>query len=79
MSYYDLVDDPIQQIERIYEFVERPFTEEVSASIVKELGRNEKHKHGIHRYHLDDFGLNKVGLERIFANYRSRFNVPHED
>jgi hypothetical protein len=79
MSYYDLVDDPIQQIESIYKFVERPFTEEIKACIAKELGKNEKHKHGIHRYHLDDFGLNKVGLERIFASYRSRFNVPHED
>jgi len=79
MSYYDLVDDPIEQIAGIYDFIGRPFTGEVRDYITKELGKNEKHKHGIHRYHLDDFGLNKVSLERIFAPYRERFNVPHEE
>jgi hypothetical protein len=79
LSYYDLVDDPLEQVERIYNFLERPFTEEIRNCIAKELGRNEKDKHGIHRYHLEDFGLNRVGLERIFATYRNRFNIPHEE
>jgi hypothetical protein len=79
LSYYDLVDDPIEQVAGIYDFIGRPFTSEVRDCITRELGKNEKHKHGIHRYHIDDFGLNKVGLERIFAAYRSRFNVPHEE
>ncbi len=79
LSYYDLVDDPLEQIGRIYDFLDHPFTDDVKKHIAAELGKNEKHKHGIHRYHLDDFGLNKVGLERIFAGYRERFQIPHEE
>ena len=67
------MDDPIKQVELIYDFVERPFTDQARQSIAKELGRNEKNKHGIHRYHIDDFGLNKVSLERIFEESRETY------
>ena len=73
------MEDPLQQIAGIYDFIERPFTAEIRDCIANELGKNERHKHGIHRYHIDDFGLNKVGLERIFGPYRERFNIPHEE
>jgi hypothetical protein len=79
VSYYDLMDDPLTEIERIYGFMERPFSKEARDGVNKALGKNEKHKHGVHRYHPEDFGLNNVVLERIFGEYRSRFDIPHED
>jgi hypothetical protein len=34
------------------------------------LAANPRHKHGVHRYRLDDFGLEAETIERDFAGYR---------
>ena len=32
---------------------------------------NPQHQHGVHRYRLDDFGLDAATVNRHFAGYRA--------
>jgi hypothetical protein len=78
VSYTDLVADPMAQIHRIYEFCQlRPSAEALDRMAAWRSG-NPQHKHGRHRYRLEDFGLTAAEVEGMFANYRSRHHKPHE-
>jgi len=39
------------------------------------LSSNQQHKHGIHRYSLEQFGLDAKVVNDKFSNYRQRFNI----
>ena len=39
------------------------------------LSRNPQHKHGVHRYGLEDFGLDRDELSARFKRYYERFEV----
>ncbi len=78
VSYYDLIKDPIPEVERIYQAAGAPLTAE--ARHVMETSRkvNKQHKYGRHKYSLADFGMTQADVETRIAPYRTRFNVPHE-
>jgi len=78
VSYYDLMEDPLTEVERIYRFIGRPFTAGVREAIAVARGENPQHKHGRHAYRLEDFGLTSAGIEPGFAAYRGRFGIRHE-
>jgi hypothetical protein len=42
------------------------------------LAANPQHKHGVHRYRLEDFGLNRDRERLRFADYVSAFQIPEE-
>lgn len=69
VSYQDLVADPEGTLRRIYDFTAEPWTAEVQAATRACLRANRQHRHGRHRYCLDDFGLNRAGVLRAFAPY----------
>jgi len=78
VSYYDLIKDPVPEVERIY----RAAGEELSATAREAMQAsrkvNKQHKYGRHKYSLADFGMSEDDVERRIATYRARFNVPHE-
>lgn len=78
VSYYDLVADPIPQIERIYDAAGLALTSEARDAM--EVARNvdKQHKYGRHRYSLADFGMTDHDIESRIARYRARFDVPYE-
>ncbi len=39
---------------------------------------NPQHKHGVHHYQLEDFGLDRERLAEQFRPYCDRFEVPGE-
>ena len=78
VSYYDLIKDPISQVERIYETFGMTLSSEAKSTMQDSRKENRQHKHGKHAYELSDFGLTKDGIEKQFAPYRERFSVPHE-
>jgi len=78
VSYYDLVADPLAQIEHIYQQLDRPLPAATREAMRQALGRNRQHKHGRHVYRLADFGLTGAAVEPSLARYRDRFGVRHE-
>ena len=78
VSYYDLIKDPIPQVERIYEVAGAELTSEARAAMETSRKANKQHKYGRHKYSLADFGMTKDDVESRIAPYRARFNVPYE-
>jgi hypothetical protein len=75
VAYTDLVADPLEQIRRITEFVGLS-PEPASERAMREwIAGNPQNKHGVHRYRLEDFGLDRLRLDKDFEPYRSRFGV----
>jgi hypothetical protein len=78
VHYTDLVADPMKQIRRIYDFLGLPLTAETEETMRQWQGRNPQHKHGVHRYQLEDFGLDREELAEQFKPYCERFGVASE-
>jgi hypothetical protein len=78
VSYYDLVEDPIPQVERIYEAAGKELTNEARNAMEESRKVNKQHKYGRHKYSLADFGMTKDDVELRIAEYRARFGVPYE-
>jgi hypothetical protein len=78
VSYYDLIEDPIPQVERIYEAAGATLTPEAREEMESSRKVNKQHKYGRHKYSLADFGMTRDDVESRLAPYRTRFNVPYE-
>lgn len=78
VSYYQLVADPTRVLEDVYAFLRRDLTPGIRAGMQAWQAANPQHKHGRHRYQLEDFGLSRDRVDRMFATYRERFRIPHE-
>lgn len=79
VSYYDLMKDPLKQMERIYVFAEQPFDETTRANIRASHESSPQHRYGKHVYKLESFGLEAEALNARFASYRERYQIPRED
>lgn len=78
VSYYDLISDPMSQVERIYAFADIPLAAESRSVMDAARKTNKKDRHGKHRYTLEEFGLTSQIVDDKYADYRQRFNIPLE-
>ncbi|MFZ1862779.1 MAG: sulfotransferase [Polyangiales bacterium] len=78
VSYYDLVEDPMAQVARIYEAAGLELTTEAKDAMEASRKVDKQHKYGRHKYSLADFDMTKEDVEPRIAAYRARFNVPYE-
>jgi hypothetical protein len=78
VAYADTLADPLKEIRRIYDFLGLSLAPETEASMQRWLAANPQDKRGVHRYRLEDFGLDRAELDRRFEPYRSRFGVSRE-
>jgi len=78
VAYPDLVADPLGQIRRITDFVGLSPEPASERAMQEWIAANPQNKHGAHRYRLDDFGLDRLRLEKDFEPYRSRFGIRSE-
>jgi uncharacterized protein YjiS (DUF1127 family) len=78
VSYYDLVRDPIGEVERIYARAGLDLTSEARAAMKASRKVDRQHKYGRHKYALEDFGMSRDDVESRVARYRARFEVPYE-
>ena len=78
VAYPDLVADPLGQIRRITDFIGLSPEPASERAMQEWIAANPQNKHGAHRYRLDDFGLDRLQLEKDFEPYRSRFGVRSE-
>jgi len=78
VAYADALADPMKEIRRIYDFLGLSLSPTTEASMQRWLAANPQDKRGVHRYRLEDFGLDAAELGRRFEPYRSRFGVSCE-
>ena len=76
--YTDLMSDPAGVVRRIYEFLGISFDLNLEARIIQWVRDNPQHRHGRHRYRLDDFGIGRGDIGRMFETYMTRFNISEE-
>jgi hypothetical protein len=75
VAYRDLVADPLGQMGRVYEFLGLPLGAATGAAMRAWIDGNPQHRHGTHRYRLEDFGLDGQDLAARFAPYCRRFGL----
>ena len=78
VQYDDLVQKPVDTVARIYDFAGDVLSDEVRGAIESYVAANGKGKFGVHRYHLDDFGLNEDEVADRFGSYVARYDISLE-
>jgi hypothetical protein len=76
VAYESIEHAPLETIERVYDFLGWPLAEAGRGAIERFLAANPKDKHGVHRYTLEQYGLDPAVLSRRFAAYCERFEIP---
>jgi hypothetical protein len=72
VSYRALMADPVAAVRSIYATFGYPFTPAFEERMRAWLAANPQHKHGVHRYSLEQFGLDRSRVEAATADYRRR-------
>ncbi len=76
--YKDIVKDPIGTVRQIYKHFGYEYDSRFEDRMHKWLAANPQHKHGVHRYSLEQFGLNADMVNRHFAKYCDQFQISPE-
>lgn len=72
--YADLIEEPLEALERIYGRLGLPFTTQAREAIATYLAHKPKNKFGAHDYAIDKQDRTRA----LFERYQSYFNVPSE-
>ena len=78
MPYPELVADPMGVVRRIYATIGRELSPAVEAAMRSHIADRPQDKYGVHRYTMDEFGLDRDELDEQFADYRKTFEVTRE-
>jgi len=78
IDYKDLLKDPISIIRRIYAYFGYKYNIHIEEQMRRWLSESPQHKHGIHRYSLEQFYLDPAVINNRFAMYRERFKISIE-
>jgi hypothetical protein len=73
VQYRDLLRDSVGVVEDLCARLDIPWSAQTREHLTRWLADNRQHKHGIHRYAAEDFGLTHEDLAERFADYRQRF------
>jgi hypothetical protein len=75
VSYDDIETAPLATVEKIYGFLGWPLSDDARAAMERFLDANPKNKHGVHRYSLSQYGLDRDAELERFADYCTRFGI----
>ncbi|HEY3445728.1 MAG TPA: SDR family NAD(P)-dependent oxidoreductase [Myxococcales bacterium] len=78
VSYYDLLEDPLAQVRRIYAKAGLELAPAAETAMRVVLDRDQQHRYGRHVYRCRDFGLSPTLVEEAMGEYRRRFDIRHE-
>jgi hypothetical protein len=79
LDYAQLMADPMAAIREVYESLNYPFTDEFNHRARQWHQANPQHKHGKHRYRLEQFGLTEEQIDRQFEPYCRARGIEPED
>ena len=71
--FRDTVSQPLEEIQKIYDFIGLDLTDEARDEMHQWLDFNKRELRPAHEYTLEEFGFTEEGLKRQFARYRARF------
>ncbi|HXX92734.1 MAG TPA: sulfotransferase, partial [Planctomycetota bacterium] len=69
--YPRLLADPVGTVKAVYDRLGYPFTAAFEGRMRSWLAENPQHKHGVHRYSLEQFGLDPARVEAATREYRA--------
>lgn len=75
LYFEQLLDNPVAEIQRVYDFFGLAWTEEIEVTLQQYMRDNSREKHGKHSYTQDMFGLAKADIDARFSDYCERFNI----
>lgn len=78
VSYHELVEDPMTQLQRVYEKAAVPFDENVKALAQEVVTSSPKNRFGRHLYQAESFGLSNEGIDERLKFYRALHSIPFE-
>lgn len=78
VQYAEITADWQAAMAGIYRFLDMPLDDAALAGMQGWLDTNAQHKHGSHKYRLEDFGLERQQVDQRLMFYRERFNIPYE-
>jgi hypothetical protein len=78
LRYHELTADPLGAVQRLYAHFGYPYTREFEVRATAWLKENPQHKHGAHRYTLEQFGLDRQVIDDAFSWYSERHHIPRE-
>jgi hypothetical protein len=78
VSFYEFMDAPLEQVQRIYDFFELELSPRVRTRMQDYLNTHTADQHGTHRYDFDDFGLDLAEERERVRPYQEYFAVPSE-
>jgi hypothetical protein len=78
MHYKEFVKDPVAAVRGIYEHFGYNYSPAMEENVRAYLGSNPRHRHGVHRYSLDSYGLDEETLRDRFSGYCDRFVIEPE-
>jgi hypothetical protein len=73
VTYARLVCDPVGAVREIYAHFDLPLTRLFERRMSDWLAANPQHKRGVHRYALEQFGLDRDQVAAATQTYRSRY------
>lgn len=78
-SYYsELIREPIEVVKQIYRKFDFELTQHTIDRMSNYVAANPQHKYGVHRYSLEDFGLDTDRERLRFSEYVTAFRIPLE-
>ncbi|MFQ5720392.1 MAG: sulfotransferase, partial [Acidobacteriota bacterium] len=75
VRYDDLVADPVGTVRRIHAHFDLDLPADMADRMRRWLADHPRHKHGRHRYSLEQFGLDRHEVDAVFAPYVRRFGL----
>ena len=69
IDYKELIKNPIKQMENVYNFIGKTFTNQSEKEMKNWMEANTQHKHGQHQYSSANYGLSDEIIKRDFKDY----------
>jgi hypothetical protein len=76
LDYRRLLEDPLGAVEAIYAHFGLPLGAPARAAMAAHVRANPRHKHGVHAYDLERYGLAEGLVRERLAAYLERFDLP---
>ena len=78
VHYAELLRDPMAVVRQIYRHFDMELTSETETAMLRFLEKNPQNRHGVHRYSLEEFGLDRDDERHSFDFYTNFFRIKKE-
>ena len=75
LNYKKLISEPIDEMEVIYNFLDKPYSSEAKEKMILWKEENIQNKHGSHEYNVEDYGINDKKILEDFDEYITKYDL----